>query len=110
MWSIMGAAYAWRKIASAWLDRGDAARVVPVASSRLDPGVELGKELEVKHPTSGPVGTYVVRGLRARGGQGAVYILTGPSGRPAVLKVPGAKGLLASEVERRILQNLVQHK
>ena len=76
----------------------------------MEPTIELGTVLEVKHPTQGPVGTYTVRGLRARGGQGLVYILAGPSGRPAVLKVPGAKGLLASEVERRILQNLVPHK
>lgn len=72
--------------------------------------LELGMELEVKHPTSGPVGSYTVRGLRARGGQGHVYILTGPSGRPAVLKVPGPRGLLASEVERRILLNMPQHR
>lgn len=82
-----------------------------VTSSRLDPtALELGMEFEVKHPTGGPVGSYVVRGLRARGGQGFVYILTGPGGRPAVLKIPGPKGLLASEVERRILQNLAPHR
>lgn len=81
-----------------------------MTSSRLDATLELGTEFEVRHPTGGPVGTYVVRGLRARGGQGSVYIVSGPGGRPAVLKVPGPKGLLASEVERRILQNLAQHR
>ncbi len=81
-----------------------------MTSSRLDPTLELGTEFEVKHPTGGPQGTYVVRGLRARGGQGFIYILSGPGGRPAVLKVPGPKGLLASEVERRILQNLAGHR
>lgn len=81
-----------------------------MTSSRLDPTLELGTEFEVKHPTTGPVGLYTVRGLRARGGQGFIYILSGPGGRPAVLKVPGPKGLLASEVERRILQNLAPHR
>ncbi len=72
----------------------------------LSPGFEI-KALDREGKDAG---TFVVRGLRAHGGQGYVYTLAGPDKRPAVLKVPGPKGVFSNEIEVRILKNLPPHK
>lgn len=72
--------------------------------------LKQGYELEVQGGDGKSAGIFVVIGLRAHGGQGYVYTLRGPDKRPAVLKVPGPKGVFSNEIEVRILKNLPPHK
>jgi serine/threonine protein kinase/ActR/RegA family two-component response regulator len=72
--------------------------------------LETGTSIEVKPPAEGPPLRYIVKGLRAKGGQGLVYALTGEQDELAVLKVPTTKGLVSTEVERRILEELPAHQ
>lgn len=71
--------------------------------------MERGVELEVRDARGEPAGVYVVQGPLAKGGQGKIYALLGSEGEPAVVKVPGERGLLGSEIELRILQTLPPH-
>jgi serine/threonine protein kinase len=70
--------------------------------------LETGSEIEVFTPTGRE--KFAVRGARGQGGQGSIYSLTAKDGRLAVLKVPGPKGAIAAEIERRILEKLEPHK
>jgi serine/threonine protein kinase len=71
--------------------------------------MERGAELEVRDARGESAGVYVVQGPLAKGGQGKIYALLGSEGEPAVVKVPGERGLLGSEIELRILQTLPPH-
>lgn len=71
--------------------------------------MERGAELEVRDARGESAGVYVVQGPLAKGGQGKIYALLGSEGQPAVVKVPGERGLLGSEIELRILQTLPPH-
>lgn len=53
---------------------------------------------------------WTVRGARGAGGQGVIYGLAAKDGRLGVLKVPGARGIVAAEIERRILEKLEPHR
>lgn len=69
-----------------------------------------GTELEVRDARGELVGSYVVQGPLAKGGQGKVFALAGAAGgEPAVVKVPSEGGVLGSEIELRILQTLPPH-
>lgn len=74
--------------------------------------MDIGSIVEVTHPTDPEAGgRFRVCSLRARGGQGFVYILQNEADdSPAVLKVPGPGGLVGNEVERRILQTIPPHE
>ncbi|MBL4847562.1 MAG: response regulator [Planctomycetes bacterium] len=71
--------------------------------------MERGAELEVRDASGESAGVYIVQGPLAKGGQGKIYALLGSEGQPAVVKVPGERGLLGSEIELRILQTLPPH-
>lgn len=71
--------------------------------------MKRGDELEVRDARGESAGVYVVQGPLAKGGQGKIYALLGSDGEPAVVKVPGERGLLGSEIELRILQTLPPH-
>lgn len=70
--------------------------------------LETGTEIEVFTPAGRD--RFVVRGARGHGGQGIIYSLASKDGRLAVLKVPGPKGVIAAEIERRILEKLEPHR
>ena len=72
--------------------------------------LEPGLSLSVRDPEGRESGPWVLQGLLARGGQGIVYTMRGPSGQLGVLKVPSPAGLVSMEIERRILQGLPPHR
>lgn len=70
-----------------------------------------GLELSLRDVAGRGVGTWVLQGLLARGGQGVVYTVRGPDGRLGVLKVPSPAGLVSMEIERTILaEKLPPHR
>ncbi|MBI3723810.1 serine/threonine protein kinase [bacterium] len=71
--------------------------------------LELGSRIEVLGDGESS-GTYSVYRATGSGGQGILYALVAPDGRLAALKVPAARGILSSEIERRILAKLPPHR
>ncbi len=71
--------------------------------------LETGTEIDVFTPAGRE--RWIVRGSRGRGGQGLIYsVVCKADGRFAVLKVPGPRGVIAAEIERRILEKLETHR
>jgi serine/threonine protein kinase len=70
--------------------------------------LETNSEIEVFSPKGRE--KLLVRGARGHGGQGVIYSLQAKDGTLAVLKVPGPKGVIAAEIERRILEKLEPHR
>jgi serine/threonine protein kinase len=72
--------------------------------------IEVGAEVEVSKLTGERETPFVVQGRWGQGGQGFVYALASSDGRLAVLKVPGERAVVTTEIERRILAALPPHR
>lgn len=72
--------------------------------------IEVGDQVEVRKPTGEPDAAFVVQGRWGQGGQGFIYALAATDGRLAVLKVPGPRAVVTTEIERRILASLPPHR
>lgn len=70
--------------------------------------LEPGTEIDVFSPAGRE--RWTVKGSRGRGGQGIIHSIGSSDGRIAVLKVPGPKGVIAAEIERRILEKVEPHR
>ena len=92
-----------------WVDRWRARRNARNLTQVND--LAPGNTIAVRDPEDGrALGTWTLRGRLAKGGQGVVHTVEDGRGRLGVLKVPSAQGLIAMEVERRILLKLPPHR